>query len=143
MVKPGTYTAKVVSHPINDTKSGAPQVTITFSFDADGRAQTMTYFGSLKDGALEHTVKALLVCGLKGNNPAGPLEIGREVSIVVDEKKDLEGKLRTKISWVNALGGVRNVIPADLAQAKLSALEGAVMAARQKLNIHEDDEIPF
>ncbi len=144
MIQPGTYKAKLVSHAISETKNGDPQAAITFSFDDGSGQKQMTYFGSFKDGAAKHTLKALLVCGLKGNNPAGALEVGREVNIVIDEEEGQDGKVRSKIRWVNALGGIRNVIGSDVAKAKLSALEGAVMAARHDLGIADDDDsIPF
>lgn len=143
LVKPGTYKATVISHAIAETSKGDPQATITFSFEAEGRPQNITWYGSFSEKATPHTVKALLVCGLQGSNPAGPLEIGKEVNIVVENETDDKGKERSKVRWVNALGQVRNVIPQDLAKSKLSALEGAVMAARQELNIPDSDEIPF
>jgi hypothetical protein len=155
MTNPGTYAAKVISHAISETKAGDPQAAVTFSFN-DGGPKTMTWFGSFKEGkARDITIKALLACGLKGNNPAGPLEIGKEVSIVIEDEEGQDGKTRSKIRWVNALGAVRNVIPQDMAKAKLSDLEGAVMAARQGANGGGnsdfgsfgsgsfDDEIPF
>lgn len=142
MIKPGIYLAKVISHAVTETKDGNPQVTITFSFEAEG-IKSLTWFGSFKEKALPHTLKALLVCGLKGSNPAGALDVGREVSIVVDDEEGQDGKIRSKIKWVNALGGAKNVIPPDLAKAKLSELEGAVMAARQELGLPDSDDIPF
>lgn len=146
MVKPGTYKATVISHAISETKAGLPQAAVTFSFEADGRPQSLTWFGSFKEGkAREITAKALIVCGLKGNNPAGDLEIGREVSIVVEDETGDDGKVRSKIRWVNPPNAVRNVIPSDMAKAKLAELEGAIMAARQELNIPDadEDQIPF
>jgi hypothetical protein len=144
MVKEGTYRATIISHAISETKAGDPQAAVTFSFDADGRSSTMTWFGSFKEGkAREITVKALLVCGLKGNNPAGDLEIGKEVSIVVEHETGEDGKVRAKVRWVNPLGGIKNVMPAEMAKAKLSDLQGAVMAARETLGISDSDEIPF
>lgn len=140
-MKAGTYNAKVVSHAISETKAGDPQATVTFSFEAEG-TKSITWYGSFKEAAAPITLKSLLVCGLKGNNPAGPLDIGREVSIVI-EADDYKGKSTLKVRWVNALGGVRNVIPQDAAKAKLSALEGAVMAARQDLGLSDDDEMGF
>ena len=140
MINPGTYVAKVVSHGITETKAGAEQAAVTFSFDG----HQLTWFGSFKEGkAREITIKALLTCGLKGNNPAGPLEIGKEVSIVVADEVGQDGKTRTKIKWVNPIGGIKNVLAGDAAKAKLSALEGAVMAARQGGDFEDTDTIPF
>lgn len=147
-MKPGTYTAKVQSHAISETKAGLPQAAITFSVQAEGRAEgraeTITYFGSFKDGAQKHTIKALLACGLKGSNPAGALEIGKEVSIVVEDEEDMTGKVRTKVKWVNALGGGIKAMDQNLATSKLADLAGAVMQARQDMGIEVDsDKIPF
>lgn len=144
MVKPGTYIGTILSHAVTETKAGDPQASVTFSFDADSRPQNMTWFGSFKEGkAQEITIKALLTCGLKGNNPAGPLDIGKQVSLVIEDEKGQDGKIRSKIRWVNALGGVKNVIAPDLAMSKLDALAGAVALARQENNIPESDDIPF
>lgn len=143
MVTPGTYKATVLNHAISETKDGKPQAAVTFSFEANGSPHTLTWYGSFSEKALPHTLKALLVCGLKGNNPAGDLELGKEVMIVVETEVDERtGKERNKVRWVNAMNALRNVIPQELATSKLSALEGAVMAARQKLGV-PDDEIPF
>lgn len=141
MIKPGTYKATVVSHATSETKEGLPQAAVTFAFDCEG-PRMLTWYGSFKEKAAPHTIKALLNCGLSGQNLAGPLEIGKEVSIVIDDEQGLDGKVRSKIQWVNALATIKNIIPQDLAKAKLASLEGAVMAARSKLNIHDDD-IPF
>lgn len=143
MVSPGNYKAMVLSHAISETKAGLPQAAVTFSFEANGHPHTLTWYGSFSEKALAHTIKALLVCGLKGNNPAGDLEVGREVSIVVEVDVDDQGKERNKIRWVNAVGTIRNAIPQDLASLKLSSLEAAVMSARQRLNIPSEDEFGF
>ena len=144
MITPGTYKAAVLNHAITETREGKPQATVTFSFESNGEAHTITYFGSFSERAAPHTIKALLNCGLQGNNPAGPLQIGKEVQIVVEEEIGQDGKTRAKVRWVNQLGSVKNMIAPELAKTRLSQLEGAVMSARQELNIKEErDDIPF
>lgn len=143
MVKPGTYKANILSHAITETSKGDPQAVISFSFESDGSSHQINWYGSFSEKAMPHTLKALLVAGLKGNNPAGELEIGREVLIVIENDTDQEGKERNKVRWVNAINSVKNVMPQDQAKAKLAALEGQVMMARQKLKIQDDDIIPF
>ncbi len=139
-IGPGTHTAKIVSHTITETKAGDPQASIEFAVGDD----RIHWFGTFKEGkGRDITIKALLACGLKGDNPAGPLEIGREMSIVVDDET-WEGTTRTKVKWINHLGAVKNMNPKDLAKAKLANLEGAVMAARQTMGTTTDtNEIPF
>jgi len=135
MINPGTYKATVANHAISEAKSGNLQAAVTFSLEVNDAPVAITWYGSFSEKALPHTLKALLVCGLKGNNPAGALEIGKEVSIVVEIEKGDDGKERNKVRWVNAPHSIRNVVPNDAAMARLSQLEGAVMQARQNLNI--------
>lgn len=145
MIKPGTYQGTLIQHAISETRNGDPQAVVKFSVDADG-PQQITWYGSFKPGkAQEITIKALLTCGLRDNNPAGPLEIGKEVSLVIDVEKGDDNKERNKVLWINSLGEIKKVIPADMAKAKLSSLEGAVMMARNKIapSFNTDDEIPF
>jgi len=143
MINPGHYTATILSHAIGETKSGNPQAIVTFGFEANG-PQKITYYGSFSEKAMQYTIKNLITCGLKGNNPAGDLEVGKQVEIVIDIEVDENNKDRNKVKFINRLGEVRNAIPQDLAKAKLSALEGAVMAARAAMPaVKDSDEIPF
>lgn len=140
MIEPGTYLAKVASHSITENK-GKPQVAVTFSVKANDKEQKITWYGHFTEKSTPYTIKNLLTCGLQGNNPAGPLTIGKEVELVIDDELGEDQKMRTKVKYINEIGITRNAVPQDLAIAKLASLEGAVMAARQKLNINE--EIPF
>lgn len=143
MVQPGTYIGTIVSHQISETKAGNPQVVISFTFNVpEAGPQKINYYGSFSDKAHPYTIKNLITCGLQGNNPAGDLEIGKQVELVLDiETDEVSGKERNKVKYINQIGAVRNAIPQDQAKAKLAALEGAVMAAR--MNQPADDVIPF
>lgn len=140
-IEAGKYIAKILDHAISETKAGDPQAVVTFGFDG----HKLKWYGSFKAGkAAEITIKALIVCGLKGNNPAGDLDIGKEVSITVADETGSDGVTRTKVKWVNSLGGgLKNVVTQDLARAKLSALEGAVFAARSSSGVEDTSDIPF
>lgn len=144
MIEAGTYKATVFSHAISETKKGEPQAVIAFSFSDKNGPQKIHYYGSFSEKARQYTIKNLITCGLKENNPAGALEIGKEVEIVIDVEFDENGKERAKVKFINEPGMTRNVIPQDMAKAKLSALEGAVMAVRASMpKKHDDDVIPF
>jgi hypothetical protein len=144
MVTPGQYKAAIQSHAITETKEGKPQAHITFEFEADGREQTIGWFGSFSEKAAPHTIKALLTCGLTGNNPAGALEIGKEVSITIEDEVGQDGKTRSRVRWINPLSKPKAIISPDLAKTRLAQLEGAVMKARIDLNIKDEaDVIPF
>jgi hypothetical protein len=145
LIKPGRYTAYVKDHAITETKDGNPQATVVFEFEVDGSKRELTWFGSFKEKAVEHTIKGLIVCGLSGANPAGPLEIGREVSIVVATDKDLNGNERSVIRWVNRPGGIMKPMDHGEASTKLERFAGLVMATKQTLGEKENDadKVPF
>jgi hypothetical protein len=151
---PGRYKAFVVDKIIGETKNGDPQAVIQFEVEVgDGTKQTMNYYGSFKEKAVEHTIKALAACGIKGNNPADPVTKGTEVSVVVVEDVDLEGNKRMKIAWVNKPMGMGDAMDEMRAKNALSKFEGALAAMRSKTKIknfaddipsYDDDEkIPF
>lgn len=132
LVKAGRYNAKVVDHGITETKNGDPQAAIRFGFETQDGYKELVWFGSFKEKALEFTLQALVNCGLQGTNPAGPLEIGKEVSVVVDINKDHEGKDRNVVQWVNKLGGIGKKVDEMEAKAKLERFSGAIMAIKER-----------
>ena len=143
MLPAGKYKATLAEHHVGETSKGDPQVVATFNVVHGGLKEQISWFGFFTEKTQSTTIKSLITLGLQGNNPAGPLTIGKEVELVVENETDQKGVTRAKVRWVNPLGVARKVIPTDMAKAKLSALEGAVMAARQQNSAVDSDEIPF
>lgn len=131
LVSAGRYKAKILDHGITETKAGLPQAAIRFEFEAEGQRRELTWYGSFKEAAVEHTIKALVTCGLEGNDPSGPLEIGREVFITIEIDTNDRGDQRNVVRWVNPLGALKKIDPRE-ASAKLERFRGAVMAYREK-----------
>ena len=112
---PGRHAAvcRSIQFQAPKTSDKSTQVVIGFELTdpADYDCGTfITYFGSTSDAALEHTVKALGVCGWQGDDMSelpGLAEQGilaEVVSLVVDHE-EFEGKWRAKVKWVNSPGG--------------------------------------
>lgn len=142
LIKPGTYAAKVLDHGITETKSGDPQAAVRFTFQTEDGQRELTWFGSFKDTVIEHTIKGLVACGLQGNNPAGPLEIGKEVSIVVAVDTNDKGQQRNIVRWVNMPGGSLKKIDPREAAMKLERFAGAVAAFKSKEGIAPKNHAP-
>lgn len=144
MIKPGVYIGTVVGHNVGETKNFEPQVAVNFSLSTDEGPQKITYFGYFTEKAAKYTIQNLITCGLKGNHPAGDLEIGKQVELVI-ENEAYEGKTRAKVRYINEIGAAKNFVSSDVAKAKLSQFEGMVMEARQNnpKKAASDDEIPF
>ena len=92
--------------------SKAAQVVVSFELiEPDPEAGMFTsYFGSLSDAAIEHTVKALRNCGWQGDDLselpalAEADQLNEQVELVV-KHESWEGKPRAKVAWVNRPGG--------------------------------------
>jgi hypothetical protein len=104
MAEAGIYRARAVQAALCETKSGKEQLAIEFAlYDVDGvEGEHVTYFGSFSDAALPHTLKALRTCGWAGTDLADLSGVERnEVSLVLEDE-EYEGRVRTKVKWVNA-----------------------------------------
>ena len=138
MLKAGKYEATLKSHGISENKSGGLQAAIIFEIEGEG---TITYYGQFHENSKKYTIDNLITCGLVGDNPAGPLAVGKKFSITLKEDTGKDGKSRMNVQFINDLSQVRNTIDQKLAVTKLADLTGAVMAARAAKG--SNDEIPF
>ncbi len=139
----GTFVANVADFGVSETKAGLPQISVTFDVNAENGTSRYSWFGSLKAGkAREITIKALVTLGFTGKNLADladpakeAIAIGTEVEVVLAEET-YDGTTRTKIQWINKVGGGGGIakLDADTAKAKLAALGdigGELMLAQQ------------
>lgn len=156
-IEAGNYQAKIVDYGIGATKSGDPQVMVLFEFsDAEGQRHELTWFGTLKEGkGQEITLKALLTCGMVGNEVenlaegvlSNVLDVDTPVQIVVEREagRDQSGsptaQTYPRIKWINRLGGTAfaNKLTKHDAKFKMSALnlKAAVMDMRQKTGVKD------
>jgi hypothetical protein len=144
----GKYQAKILDYGIGLTEAGNPQIMIILGFD-DGQPRELTWYGSLKEGkAREITIKALLACGLKGNDidgiadgiGGGPLDADTPVSITVEYETNQNGKSFPRVRWINRSGSaLKNKMTKEEAKIKLGCLnlKGEVIAARQETGLKE------
>lgn len=141
MLPEGKYRAKVGEHFISETSKGSLQSVVSFYLSGESKEQ-VTWYGFFSEKTKKSTIEGLIACGLKGNNPAGPLEVGKEVMITIAHETDEKtGQPRARVRWVNPLSAPKNTLAPDLAKAKLAALESAVALAR--MASPTDDTIPF
>jgi hypothetical protein len=159
----GTYRARAVSGEIGNSSSGKEQIGIVFDL-LDFQGQRITYFGSFSDNAFEHTMKAMRTAGWLGDDLSDLSSIGGpsapEVQLVV-ANEEYQGKVYTKVKWVNAPhAGVKNALDpsakaafAARMKSKIRAFDassGTRSAPRQASAYqapepppHTDDDLPF
>ena len=144
-----THTAKLIDYGIGETLAGEPNVQLKFDVEGIGE---MTYYGSLKGGAVPFTLDALLICGYKGKDctdiidgpDGGALALDTEVNVSIGEE-EYNGVKKQKIKFINAPGSaVRRADPVT-AKAKLRALGLEAELAKQRGGAKQADnsDIPY
>lgn len=152
-IKPGKYTARIVNYGIAETKAGDPVVKVLFEFEDEAGRRELTWTGFLTEKGAPITMKALLTCGLRGNDIAGLFEgvasglLDAESPVQIDV--DLEPGLKDKskfyptIKWVNRLGGASfGAALKPESKARLAGLRGAIMSARAETGIKDPGMTP-
>lgn len=161
MIQPGRYRGRPVSAVLGFTQGGKPQIAVEFDF-TDPPGHRMVWYGYFTEKTWERSEDALRYCGWTGydiNDFAygNPLPVGfeKEVELVVEEELDMDGKLRSKIAWVNRGDGIalKNVMTTAQAvdfakemKAKMmlrAKSSGAKPAASAPPAAVADDLIPF
>lgn len=128
----GTYRARAVGASLGETAAGNEQAGIEFEL-LDFEGQRLVYYGSFTEKATEHTIRALRTAGWTGVDLSDLSGVGGpdapEVSLVV-ENEEYEGKVRTKVKWVNAAGGAtfKKALAPDKAKAFAAKMKGQLLA---------------
>jgi hypothetical protein len=127
---------RIASHGLSRSgQKGTPCIAVVFEDEA---GQRITYYGYLTDAALEYTVRALETMGWK---PAEhdwrvdvlndtDLLVGNLVEIVVEEE-EYEGKVRSKVRFVNEIGGAMGErMPPDEAVVFATDLRARILTSK-------------
>jgi hypothetical protein len=144
--------AVLTDYGISETKNGDPQVFLTFEVEPEGR---LSYFGSLKGGALQFTIGALAALGYKGKDMSDlangvdgrALQLGTRVSVAISDDDYPGHEGQKKINFVNAPGsGIKRADPVT-AKARLKALGVEAELAKYRnangIVAKPNDDIPF
>ena len=136
---PGTYRARVTA--VEDVQfgmshGGNEQIAVPFVVtQGDAQGETITWFGSFTDKAVEITLKALRACGWQGddlNDLTGVVDNEVELVCAVETYNE---KTSLKVKWVNkpGEGKVKLERPLDGGQraAFAARMKGTVIALRQ------------
>jgi hypothetical protein len=130
--------ARVARSLLGVTGTGKQQLAVTFEYlDENNEKRFVTAYQFFTDAALPWTVEALRALGWdpEANNwdiltlDGTDVLKGREVALVLEEE-EYEGKRRTKVRFINALGGagVERLAP-DQAKSFASDLRRRLMQA--------------
>lgn len=108
-LQPGTYRAKALTFQFGEAKTGAEQIGIEFTLldevDPAVDGQRITGYFYFTDKTTDNTLKALRLCGWKGDDLAELPGFGSSEVDLVLKSETWNGKTSTKVAYVNAPGG--------------------------------------
>lgn len=131
----GSYRGRGVSGGLGNTSTGQPQVAVELQVTEEGEfhGETITWFGYFTEGTEDRTLDSLRILGWKTDDLSNLDGIcDNEVRFVVDEE-EYQGKVRTKVKWINRIGGLALKSPMSPQDAKAFAaqMKGKAIASRQ------------
>lgn len=137
MIDEGAWKARACEGTLAYTGSKNKQIAVDFVLlEGPNEGAHITWYGYFTDETWERTIDSLRIMGWGGTDLDDLSGIeSEEVRLVIAHEPDLQGELRARVRWVNALGGIAVKERMDAGAARAFALEmkGKILAhgARQ------------
>jgi hypothetical protein len=107
-IKPGKYQAVAKEHVFGRAGTGTEQVVVGFELVAEGdfKGRRVSWRGYFTDATAERTLESLESAGWDGTSLKRLDGLGsRPCVLVIEDEEGSDGKIYSKVQWVNALGG--------------------------------------
>jgi hypothetical protein len=119
----GKFRAKAKEWGLGESSTGKEQIAVSFDILTEGAEfSTITWYGYFTEDTWQRTLESLRIMGWTGTDFEQDL-VGldtNEVELVVAEE-EFDGKVRTKVQWVNRVGGLNIKAPLTLERTKAFA----------------------
>lgn len=140
---PGRYTAKVLTAELGVSQNEKQTPYVNLYLQTDDGAHIGAYL-YLSDAAFDKSLEALQKAfGFDGDFEKLAAQItSKECSIVVEEEKGDDGKMRMRVRWVNPLHESRPA-PEGLAARMTARARGTTPAAAAVSSGATKDNVPF
>ncbi len=107
----GLHKAVAVEAQLGKSTNDNPQVAVTFRFtEGPNENKRITWYGFFTEKTTKRTIASLRYCGWRGNDLSDLssmlFDSDTSQTVELDLQTDTyEGKTRTRVQWVNRLGG--------------------------------------
>lgn len=130
--------AQATSATLCRASTGTEQVAVSFKYlETVGpfeKGDSITWYGFLTDSTFDRTVESLRNAGWSGNNLAD-LSTVRGVVVLVLEEDEYNGRVRTKVKWVNRISDG----PAVKTENRIEGTQAAALAKRLEKRVIASD----
>jgi hypothetical protein len=136
MIDEGAWKARAVEGALAYTSKGSDQIAIDFVIgEGPNTGEHITWYGYFTEDTFERTIASLRHMGWGGADLSDLSGIDtQDVRLVVAHEPDLNGELRARVKWVNALSGIAVKERMDVAATKTFAarMKGRILALAAK-----------
>ena len=131
-VPEGRYTARAVNGAITEDTKGGGQAAVVFQIlEGDYQGHEVTWYGSFNGGAAPITMKGLQTAGARLNEVDDFEGLGSVDVQIVLKDEEFNGVWRTKVAFINPLGGFLKPMDAGKKLAFKEQMKGALLAFKQ------------
>lgn len=157
----GTWKVRACEGALGTTnKTDREQVAVDLEImDGPALGAHITWYGFFTDKTFDRTIESLRLLGWQGHDLSDLRGLGStEATAVIADEPDENGEVRTRVKWINAIGGIAMKNRMDIGAAKAFAerMKGRVLAQSQQApnatqrgaterrpSSQQDDNIPF
>ncbi|MBA3841074.1 MAG: hypothetical protein H0X39_00365 [Actinobacteria bacterium] len=131
----GTHRARAQEWGLGVSSTGKEQLAVMFAFvggEHDGKH--ITWFGYFTDGAVDRTLESMRHCGWDSDSLAELDALGaNEVELVIEDE-EYDGKVRSRVKWVNRVAklALKEQMNHVQVAAFAARLRGKTVASKQK-----------
>lgn len=129
MVPAGKYKARGVNAELGFAETGTEQVCVTLSITGEEfPGETLHWYGFFTEATARKTLEQLKTLGFKGDWSTFDGISDNEVSVVLVDEPDKNGVLRTRVKWINSLGGsgIKNAMDEQQRRTFAAKMNGLV-----------------
>ncbi len=136
----GVFRARGVSGGLGLTAGQKEQVVVDFVLlnDDNTEGTHIAWYGYFTEKTMDRTIESLRICGWTGDDLTNLAGIdANEVELVIGQEP-YDGKMYTKVRWVNRPGGgvsIKAPLPPDAAKSFAARMRGQILAHDKKAGL--------
>lgn len=140
-IEPGYYKATPTEYKWCYSSKGTKSICVRFEILDAGNAEGVfiNWHGYFSEKAWERTIESLRYMGFEGDDLTEML-LNKTVQIVI-ENEEYEGKMHSRVRWVNSLGQRNIVVNNPMNERDLREFAAAMSSRIAAIN--KQDDIPF
>lgn len=132
-IPPNKYVAQAIPEEsaLAESSTGTPCVAVRFQIiePHEQFGERITWYGYLSEKAQARTIESLRIAGFKGDDLTDLSSLGSDQCEIDVQNETYEGKVQTRVKWVNRIGGSGVAVKGVMDDAKRKAFAASLRGA--------------